>query len=480
MSKASIYSDALNRFQTKPMLTVSTGTTCACLGDERNLREFLVADETAKRLRAVGHTVFLLMIDDSLDPLTYPQLRIAFNKDETLVEQHKHWCGKPISMLPDPWGCHPSYAAHFEQALMDRLHRLECCPTLVSTASLYERGVYAPYVQMTLERSDEIRQFLSERFENYRPDKLFWPLCPDCGYIDETHIETVRSGCAAIYCRRCERSQSFPIGQIQGKLNWKLDCAVRWAIFNVDAEPFTKAYLEPRSGAFAVAQTLSQTFFEGHEVMPLNYGLVKMDKSISYKLLESLPADVLRALMVTNPATDINLTSELVITAASRHKVFASTSYLEAIKQFMPMWLLTPEALTHRERDLLTCGIQFARNFLGTEMQLALPGRAHLDGASAAVRQSLHTLVNKALSLRQETPGSPEDFNTSIREQINAFGEWKRDILHWFRQLIGQEHGLPVPRMLYVLPVNYLSMLEHLLELSLAATPQAATIELVA
>src|SRR4028118_640731 len=131
---ATPYSEALTQFASQEVVTIATGATCAYLGDERNLREFLVADETARCLRRAGHTVFFFLIDDSLDPLDFRQLRVAVNKDEELVERYKHWCGKPVAYLPDPWGCHDSYATHFEEELLDRLHRLNCYPTIVNTA----------------------------------------------------------------------------------------------------------------------------------------------------------------------------------------------------------------------------------------------------------------------------------------------------------------------------------------------------------
>lgn len=482
MAKSTLYTDALRQFQQKPIVTISAGTTCACLGDERNLREFLVADETAKQLRAAGHTVFFLLIDDSLDPLNLRQLRIAVDKDETLLERHKDWCGKPIGMLPDPWGCHMSYAAHFEHELSDRLQRLDCSPTMISTASLYTHGVYAPYIQMTLERYDEILTFLSGRFEGYQPEKLFWPLCPDCGYIDETQIESVTDGCAHFYCGRCERRHSQSAGEIKGKLNWKLDCAARWAIFNVDAEPFTKAYLEPKTGSFTIAQALCRTFFNGPEVMPLRYGLIKLAPSLSFKLLPSLPPDVLRSLMVTSASADLNLTEDKIRTAASQHDVNVGMSYLDTIKQRLPLWLLKPETLSHRERELLTHGIQFSRTFLDTDIRLQLPGRDQVKDISAETVRCLHDLLIHAYQLRCAGQHTPEEFTLLLRERINGLGDKKQDVLHRFRQLTGQEQGLPVPRMLWSLPMNYLAMLEHILELRMASIspPEVATIRLAA
>jgi hypothetical protein len=470
MSKASIYTEILRRFENQPIVTLCTGTTCGCLGDERNLREFLFADEIAKRLQNAGHTVFSLLMDDSLDPLTDRQLRIAVNKDAALMEQYQDWCGKPIGLLPDPWGCHSSYAAHFEQALRERLHRLNCHPTVVSTSTLYERGVYAPYVQITLERYEEILQFLSVHFQGYQPEKLFYPLCPDCGYIDETSVTSVKTGNVVFACERCERCHKMPIQEVRGKLNWKLDCAARWAIFRVDAEPFTKAYLEPKTGTVAVAQALGQAFFGGKEILPLPYGMVKMDRTLSYKLLESLPGDVLRHLLVTNPSADLNLTAETVLTAASRHKVAGNLSYLETIKQLLPMWLLSPDVLSPAERNLLMHGTHFARHFLNCELRLTFPSREHLAGTPMETLQALHTVTKHALTLRHEGHSS-ETFTVRMREQISELGEQKREVLHQFRQLVGQEQGLPVPRMLALLPLEYLSLLEYLLELCTAPTP---------
>src|SRR5688500_5040514 len=95
------YAELLNHFRHQQVVTVAAGATCAYLGDERNLREFLVADEAACWLRRAGQTVVFFLIDDSLDPLNYRQLRVAVKKDEKLIERFKGWCGKPIAHLPD-------------------------------------------------------------------------------------------------------------------------------------------------------------------------------------------------------------------------------------------------------------------------------------------------------------------------------------------------------------------------------------------
>lgn len=480
---APLYQKALAHLADKPIITIATGATCAYLGDERNLREFLVADETARHLRAAGHTVFSLLINDSLDPLNYRQLRVGVNKDEKLLTRFEAECGKPIAHVADPWGCHGSYAAHFEAALLDRLHALDCHPALVSTANLYARGVYAPYVGIILERHDAVRAFLEAQFPGYHPDKLFWPLCPDCGYLDQTRVEAVSGGTLHAHCARCDQSSAVPVAHVRGKLNWKLDCAARWAIFGVDAEPFNKAYLEPQAGAYVVAGALHRRFFDGRQdVFPLQYGLVEMEKALGYTLLDSLPGALLRDLFVQKPSTDLHLTTDFLVTAASRQNVLPDLSYLNFVKQVLPLWQIAPDALSPAERDLAVRGACFARHFLNAPQRPRLPGRELFEEEQPAVLHALGGLVAEALRLRGESAPdlSYADFHAAIKPCVDELGFHKRVALHRLRLLIGQEQGLPASRVLFLLPLDYLRHLAYLLELhQTAETPLASRARLL-
>lgn len=474
MLLASSYTDVLKQFENKDVVTIATGATCAYLGDERNLREFLVADEAARWLRRVGHTVLFYLIDDSMDPLNFRQLRVALNKDEALIERYKDWCGKPISRLPDPWGCHESYASHFEEELTDRLHRLDCHPTLVTTAKLYERGVYRPYVQTVLERYEEILEFLRTRFQGYAPEKLFWVMCPHCNYIHETDIEHIKDQEVCVYCHGCEKATSIPIAEIEGKMNWKLDCAARWALFKIDAEPFSKSYLEPQTGSFVVAQALSETFFGGHPVLPLLYGMIKMENQFGGQLLSSLPSSVFRGLMVDRPAADIKISRELMLTSASRYVVLPGLSFLDFVKQLLPMWLVTPETLTPEQRELVARGIAFSKHFLNTEVRLHLPTPAQFEGEQLEVLGLVHTLIKRVIPFRENKDVTWEQFQEKVKAIIDTLGTHKGPALHRLRLIVGQEQGLPAARFLHALPINYLQLLEALLNLYLQCAHHTA------
>ena len=465
--KAPLYLGALAHFEKQTVVTIASGVTCAYLGDERNIREFLVADETAKTLREAGHTVFTLLVDDSLDPLNYRQLRVAVNKDPVLLERCTHWCGMPIAHLPDPFECHSSFAEHYEQVLLDRLHRLDCHPTLVSTANLYERGLYDPYVKLVLERREDILSFLAERFPNYHPEKLFHPICPQCGIIVDTQITRLGAGEYQVACERCDTNSILALEQVKGKLNWKLDCAARWAHFHIDAEPFSKAYLEPIAGSFAVASALSLEFFGGKPVLPLHFGTVQQDRDTSYLLAESLPAGALRSLFVDKPSSDLHISRELVLTTASRYEVLPGLTLQDFTKQLLPMWLLTPEALDPAQRDLVSRGMAFSRNFLDVEVRLHLPSRERIEGERTFILHAVRHLIESVVKMRETDDLPYEGFQRTLKTAIAALDHEKKAVLICLRGIVGQDHGLPVSKFLFALPLDYLRMLLYILDLHL-------------
>jgi hypothetical protein len=463
---SSYYVDTVQHLQGKDVVTIAAGATCAYLGDERNLREFVVADEVARHVRRNGQTAVTLLVDDSLDPLNYRQLRVAVNKDPLLLERFESWCGKPIAYLPDPWGCCESYADHFEQELLSRLHYLDCHPTLIRTAKLYERGVYAPYVRQVLEQADEIRDFLHQNFKGYEPEKLFWVLCPKCDYIDCTSIEKVHGNTVHYHCSRCDTSSSISIDDLRGKLNWKFDCAARWVICNIDAEAFSKAYMEPQTGSFVVSQAISKRFFGGHDVYPLFYGLIKMENKHSLQLLDSLPRNTLRKMLTDHPTADIKLTRDLVVTMASRYEVMPNLTYRDFVKQLLPMWLMTPDRLHWRQRELVTHGIAFSKNFLREEIQLHLPTAEQFEDEKPAVLRALCFLLKQSVTVRELNLGAEEAY-AKISEVINELGAHKMAVLKRLRVIVGQEKGMTAARILLLLPDAYLNMLMYILELLL-------------
>ena len=74
-------------------------------GNIHNLREVLVAEAVANALRARGAEVRFVFHADTIDPLR----KIA----PGIPGSFREYIGQSLSRVPDPEGCHESYAEHF-------------------------------------------------------------------------------------------------------------------------------------------------------------------------------------------------------------------------------------------------------------------------------------------------------------------------------------------------------------------------------
>ena len=475
MSEANLVQGFVNRFRDQHTITVATGVTCAYLGDERNLREYLLADEIVRALKAAGHVVHFFCFNDDLDALTFRQLRVAVNKDPDEVARFEPFCGKPISSIRSPYDSKRSWSEYFAGEFENRLRSLGCSPNLINISNLYDRGLYDPYVKQVLLQHDRIRHYLGQEFPNYHPEKLYWPVCPVCGYIDETSVGHVSETHVDVLCTRCLCSTSVPYSDLKGKLNWKLDCAVRWAMFKVSAEPFSKAYLEPNTGSFYVAQGLSKTFFGGGDVAFIPYGTVSMPTSMSGKLLQCLPASVARNLFVRHPRTDLDLTEERVITEANKEEVLPDLRYTDLVKQLLPVWTLDPSELTGEQRELMVKGIAYSRHFEHKEIRPYLPNQSHIEHVPHDVLRMINAVIQEVIILRRACGNDYEAFKDPAKAAIQRLGESRKQVTAHFRRIINQDQGVPNSRFLFLLPISYLMNLNSLIELYLKANDSTIT-----
>ena len=303
-------------------------------------------------------------------------------------------------------------------------------------------------------------------------------MCPCCGYIDQTTVESYAASVVRFHCSRCDCTTSQPLEELRGKLNWKFDCAARWKIFGIDAEPFNKLYMEPQTGSFTIARALSQRFFGAEPVAPLYYGLIKMENKYSLQLIDALPRGILRQMLVDNPAADLKLTRELVITIASRFEVLPGMTYLDFVKQLLPMWLLTPDKLTWYQRELVKHGIAFKKTFLHSEVNLHLPKRQDIESEDVEVLRSLHGLLLQALALRESSDSSIEeqaaDFQANMLQAFNALGAQKGAVLKRLRIMLGQQKGMAAASILLLLPLDYVRLLDFVLQLHIQVQDSVA------
>jgi lysyl-tRNA synthetase, class I len=229
-----------------------------------NLREVLtphlVAEAIARRGRAVEH----LHSWDDLD--RFRKVPAGAPAD---LERH---IGKPLVDVPDPWGCHGSYADHFVAGFDASLAALGVRPRQIRQAAAYRAGTYGRSVVRAMERrgaifdvlaryqtADRHERPLAERRREYMPLRVYCPACGTddtavTGYDEATHVARYR-------CNRDGTEGEVDVaGPMNAKLVWKADWPMRWAWEGVDFEPAGADHSTPGSSRDVGVQIVRGVF----------------------------------------------------------------------------------------------------------------------------------------------------------------------------------------------------------------------------
>ncbi len=315
------------------MITCASGASPSGPVHLGNLREFLtvhfVSQEIARRGLPVRH---LHSWDD------YDRFRkVPAGVDASWAEH----IGRPLSAVPDPWGCHGSWAEHFKAPLRDSLREMGVEMEEVSQTERYRAGAYREQVLLAVRRRDEVEAVLAR----YRT-KAAAPVEREVGVqeaealADSVAVDdepTARGGDLARfpfkpYCRACGRDTTGLTAyddkstdldytctscgfsattnlatQDEGKLVWKVDWPMRWSVEGVDFEPGGVDHASPGS-SYTVGKDLVRLYggrapsFVGYSFVGAG-GQVKMSSSAggvptAADALRILEAPVLRWLYV--------------------------------------------------------------------------------------------------------------------------------------------------------------------------------------
>jgi len=447
-------------------VVVATGFTTAFLGDERTLREFIVGDHAVRSCTTDGDNAVMYLINDSYDPLDERQLRIAVNKDARLIRQFEPFCGRPISEIPDPYGCHAHYSAHYTALLLERLHALDIHPVMLDAYQAYRRGHYADFVTSTLTRYTEIQESLARVLKNERPPRLFRPICPGCSTLDATDIRRIEGKDVHVRCERCGRDSLDSITTIQGKLSWKVDCAVRWNLYRIDIEVFSKAHLA-RLGTLHVSRYMSRNVFGGRIPNIIRYGDVILSRDMSGQILRMLPPEMIHALFLGRLQNDLVLTRDSIEQFCHRFEVRPSTTFTDFIKNDLPKRAITttePEEPATRglisQSRLVSHGNAFSEFYHGRRYALRFPSSDLLVDADPKILGLAREVVGHALDVRLTSDSE------NARQLIKAYLfsiDASKNVYHFLRKALGQENGPNIATVLAIIPLEHLRILHMLL-----------------
>ncbi len=154
--------------------------------------------------------------------------------------------GKPLTRIPDPFQKYKSFGEHNNNLLIEFLKKFKFNFIFKSSTENYTKGIFNDGITRVLEKYDDIMNIIlptlgSERRKTYSP---LLPICPQTGKVLEIPIiEIDKKNNKAVFDNN---GKKIEINILDGrcKLQWKVDWAMRWFVFDVDFEMYGKDLIE--------------------------------------------------------------------------------------------------------------------------------------------------------------------------------------------------------------------------------------------
>ncbi len=271
-------------------------------GPIHNLREVLVGEAVANALRARGEEARFVFHADTIDPLR----KIAPGVPESFEE----YMGHSLSWVPDPEGCHVSYAEHFLAPFEEALREMEMDVEVLRSHELYEGGVYADVTSEALESTEELRGILGEVSGREMPEHWspYLPRDASGRLVGHRILEHVPAERKVVFEDDDGFEQAADYSNGEGKLGWRVELAARWKALGVTFEPFGKDHTSRGSSTDTADRMVREVFnyrvpgryeyewisVKGKGPMSSSKGIVLLPKD----LLRIMPPDALRRMML--------------------------------------------------------------------------------------------------------------------------------------------------------------------------------------
>jgi len=277
-----------------------------------NLREVLVGEAVVNALKALGSKVRFVFHADTIDPLR----KIA----PGVPADFERYLGHSLSRIPDPEGCHVSYAEHFLSPFEEALKRMGMDVEVLRSHELYEGGFYTVVTREALDHTEDLRKILQEVSGRKMPEH--WsPYLPRraSGQITGARIlEHLSEESKVVFVDEDGWEEVADYSKGEGKLGWRVELAARWKALRVTFEPFGKDHTS-RGGSTDTADCMAREVFnypppgryeyewiqiKGKGAMSSSKGIVLLPND----MLDIMPPDALRRIVLgRDPARALDL-----------------------------------------------------------------------------------------------------------------------------------------------------------------------------
>ncbi|MFB6204525.1 MAG: lysine--tRNA ligase [Candidatus Nanohaloarchaea archaeon] len=225
------------KFQDQDEYVCASGISPSGMVHAGNFREIITTDFVVKSLQHRGENARFIYSWDDYD---------RFRKVPANVpDEWEQYIGLPLSKVPDPEGCHDSYAEHFESRLEEELEDLHMDIEFIRQTEMFERSEYADLIKKAMNNREKVKEVL----DKYRKEPLeepYYPLrvyCKECGK-DFTEVTDYDGDYTVEYhCEECGEDYEVNFREEDTvKPPWRVDWPMRWEYEGVDFEPAGKEH----------------------------------------------------------------------------------------------------------------------------------------------------------------------------------------------------------------------------------------------
>ena len=232
--------------------TVKTSASLSGVLHIGRLSDTIRGESVVIALNDAGVKTRFIWVAENMDPLRKVPKGVPADFEKYL--------GVPVTDIPDPEGCHSSYAEHHTEEYFKVVNQFVVTKMeKFSMREEYKKGNFNSFIRKILDKIDEVREIQNKYRTN--PLKRGWspwtPICGNCGKIVTPHIINFQDGIVTYVCRDYEFETSIATGcgfqgennplKGNGKLMWKSEWASQWARWQVVSEGAGKEYQVPNS-----------------------------------------------------------------------------------------------------------------------------------------------------------------------------------------------------------------------------------------
>jgi len=234
-----------------------------------------------RALKDAGEKARFIWVAEDMDPLRKIPAGVPAS--------YEAYIGMSVSTLPDPEGCHKSYADHHTDEYFKVLNNFVFEPMeRFSMQEEYRKGNFNDYIKKLLDHSDTIREIQNKQRTN--PLKKEWspwtPVCANCGKIVTPRVKytgdktvtytcqdylfetTIAKGCGY-------KGEADPLKD-PGKMAWKSEWAAQWSRWKISTEGAGKEYQVPNS-AFWINAEICERILDFPSPEPIFYEHLTID-----------------------------------------------------------------------------------------------------------------------------------------------------------------------------------------------------------